>query len=150
MKKTSFWRIGTAVLVVGSILYTMRAGRRRSDSPSIPADEYDDLLPEYKETFDQNPIVPAGWTFANGPYFLLPFVAGFAGIATRQYGKNTALTGALAIAAAAVAARWVWEVRFRPLPTEVADLEYDEEEALPWWENEGRNEDRETYSYTSL
>lgn len=305
MKKTLFRRIGTAVLVVGSILYTVRTSRRQNPSGSEtgPAEDYGDLQPEYRDTFDRNPIVPAGWTFAavwstiytgtvayavhqalpseadnlryrraapwlasayvlnalfgrffqdtrmesmiaadlitkaslpvalqlhqeleigrtevpapekylriplslyagwltaasvvgtpnlllnlklwkpdpvrdtpifmgvlgatggaayavarrlNDPYFLLPFVAGFAGIATRQYRKNDAIAytaGILAVATAAVAARWIPEGRFRPLPAEVTDIEYDEEEEQPWWENEGRNEDWETYSYTSI
>lgn len=72
MKNSSFWRIATAVVAVGSILYTTvlsnRSGSQANasdeddDEPSGSEYEYD-VPPEYQHVFEKNSIVPAGWAF---------------------------------------------------------------------------------------
>ncbi|QJW89483.1 tryptophan-rich sensory protein [Spirosoma taeanense] len=67
MKNSSLWRIATAVFAVGSILYTstssMRSRRQnREQVQDESAPEYD-VPVEYQKVFDQNLIIPAGWTF---------------------------------------------------------------------------------------
>ncbi|WP_234733211.1 tryptophan-rich sensory protein [Tellurirhabdus bombi] len=62
MKKPSVWRIATAVFVIGSIVYTSRSGQRSAKKRKEEA-EFKKALPEYGEVFEQNLIIPAGWTF---------------------------------------------------------------------------------------
>ncbi|GAB3033119.1 TspO/MBR family protein [Spirosoma pulveris] len=70
MKKSSFWRIATAVFAVGSIIYTTTSSSRsRQQSKSRhkadqSGSEYEyDVPVEYEEVFEKNMIVPAGWAF---------------------------------------------------------------------------------------
>ena len=71
MKNSSFWRIATAVLAVGSIAYTtissnrsrQRNEEREESEKGGMAYEYD-VPVEYEKVFEKNLIVPAGWTFA--------------------------------------------------------------------------------------
>ncbi|WP_185716237.1 TspO/MBR family protein [Larkinella knui] len=305
MKNTSLlWRIGTAVLVVGSIIYTATAGRPATASNKKKEEEEEDtVLPEYRRVFDENPIIPAGWTFGvvwstiyagtaayaiyqalpsqqqnprfrkaapwlagsyvlnalfgrlfsdprmesmigsdlvtkaslplafalhdqleigetkvgspekylripfslyagwltaasvvgtpnlllnlklwkpeprrdtplfigvlgattgvayavarrlNDPYYLLPFVAGFAGIATKQYGKNNAIAlsaAAFSVATAGILVQALPRGTFGPLPHEVEDTDADVETEDAWWEEDSPNNEAESYSYTSL
>jgi len=67
MKTTSFWRIATAVVAVGSIVYTSfssrnarQKGRQMKEAESEP--EYD-VPAQYQQVFDNNLIIPAGWSF---------------------------------------------------------------------------------------
>lgn len=71
MKNSSFWRITTAVVAIGSIIYTTvssnrsrRQSREREQSEKGGlAYEYD-VPVEYEKVFEKNMLVPAGWTFA--------------------------------------------------------------------------------------
>jgi tryptophan-rich sensory protein len=302
MKNSLFWRIRTAVLVIGSIVYTATAGRPTTSGKKKEEDfESDNVLPEYRRVFDENPIIPDGWTFGvvwstiytgtaayaiyqalpsqqnnprfrnaapwlaisyvlnavfgrlfsdsrtesmigsdivtkaslpvalalhnqlrigetkvgspekylripfslyagwltvasvvgtpnllfnlkrwkpepirdtpvfigvlgattgvayavarklNDPYYLLPFVAGFAGIATKQYGKNNAIAlsaAAFSLAIAGIVVKWLPGGKFESLTREVEDIDVEEEEL--WLEDENPNEEAESYSYTSL
>lgn len=313
MKNSLFWRIGTAVLVMGSILYTTTATATRSakSSRKRKPDEPDDkpgiearnVLPEYRRVYDKNPLVPDGWTFAtvwstiyagttayaihqalpsqrrnpryqnalpwlaasyvlnglfgrffadprtesmiasdlvtkaslpvalalhqqleigetkvtgaekylripfglyagwlttasvvgtpnlllnlklwkpeprrdtpifigvlgattgiayagarklNDPYYLIPFAAGLAGIATKQYGKNNAIALAAAVfslAITSVAAKWVPRENFRRLKRKIVELKADILPEWAEWEEENPNQESETYSYTSI
>ncbi|GAB3935097.1 tryptophan-rich sensory protein [Larkinella terrae] len=89
----------------------------------------------------------------NDPYYLLPFVAGFAGIATKQYGKNNAIAlsaAAFSLAVGAILTKWLPRGKFRELASDVDESDiYDEEEDL-WWEDENPNRESESYSYTSI
>ncbi|WP_460673747.1 tryptophan-rich sensory protein [Larkinella ripae] len=309
MKNSLFWRIGTAVLVVGSIIYTTTAtstrsakpaGKRKQDDDEI---EKDKVLPEYRVVFDENALIPSGWTFGlvwstiyagttayaihqalpsqehnpryqkampwlalsyvlnavfgrffsdprresiigsdlvtkaslpvallvhqqleigetnvqgtekylripfglyagwlttasvvgtpnlllnlnvwkpqpqrdtpvfigvlgattgvayavarrlNDPYYLLPFVAGFAGIATKQYGKNNAIALSAAVFSlltAGIAARWVPRETFRPLKRPVIEIHPEDAPEDFGWEDENFDREVEPYSYTSL
>ncbi|MGF7215118.1 tryptophan-rich sensory protein [Spirosoma lacussanchae] len=67
MKNSSIWRIATAVLAVGSIIYTTtssarsrRVGKQMQQAESEP--EFD-VPAEYQNVFDRNLIIPAGWAF---------------------------------------------------------------------------------------
>lgn len=64
MKNSHFWRIATAVLAVGSIIYTTTSSSRsrRASRNNDPEQEYD-VPTEYQKVFDKNLIVPAGWAF---------------------------------------------------------------------------------------
>lgn len=70
MKKTSIWRIATVAVAVGSIIYTTVTSSRSRKSKSAEANdvpagsefEYD-VPTAYQDVFEQNMIVPAGWTF---------------------------------------------------------------------------------------
>ncbi len=71
MRNSSFWRVATAVLAVGSIVYTTVSSNRsrqqneergKSEKGGL-AYEYDVPI-EYEKVFEKNLIVPAGWTFA--------------------------------------------------------------------------------------
>ncbi len=67
MKNSSFWRIATAVFAVGSIIYTTTSSRRsrqqnREQVQNESAPEYD-VPVEYQKVFDNNLIIPAGWSF---------------------------------------------------------------------------------------
>ncbi|MFD2570862.1 tryptophan-rich sensory protein [Spirosoma soli] len=68
MKNSSFWRIATAVFAVGSIIYTTTSSRRsrqqnREQIQDESAPEYD-VPVEYQKVFDNNLIIPSGWSFA--------------------------------------------------------------------------------------
>lgn len=77
----------------------------------------------------------AGYLIArelNDPYYMLPFAAAFAGIASRQYGKYDAIAfsaGGLALIYAALLAKWLPKKNFRPLslsaeaPAKVIEIE---------------------------
>ncbi|MFD1141243.1 tryptophan-rich sensory protein [Larkinella insperata] len=89
----------------------------------------------------------------NDPYYLLPFVAGFAGIATKQYGRNNAVALTAAVCSLAVggmAVRWVPGGTFKPLKRQVEEVDPDAEDELWWEELESQNPDSESYSYTSI
>ncbi|MFC5409026.1 tryptophan-rich sensory protein [Larkinella bovis] len=309
MKNSLFWRIGTAVLVVGSIIYTSTATATRMKktpgkrNPQTDSTEEEKVLPEYQRVFDENPIVPDGWTFGavwstiyagttayaihqalpsqqdnpryerampwlavsyglnalfgrffsdprtesmigsdlvtkaslpvalglyqqleigktgvkgpekylripfslyagwlttasvvgtpnllfnlklwkpdphrdtpifigvlgatagaayavarrlNDPYYLLPFVAGFAGIATKQAGKNSAISLSAAILATTVAGvlvKWLPRQKFRPLQRRLDDIGVEMETEAYGWEDEQPNPENESYSYTSI
>ncbi|QJD78976.1 tryptophan-rich sensory protein [Spirosoma rhododendri] len=67
MKTTSIWRIATAVVAVGSIVYTSLSsrnarekGKQMQEAESEP--EYD-VPAQYQQVFDKNLIIPAGWSF---------------------------------------------------------------------------------------
>jgi hypothetical protein len=71
----SFWRIATALFVLGSIVYTSIAGAKSGqskettpddDQPDPNRDSYDDdtVLPEYQRVYANNLIIPSGPTFA--------------------------------------------------------------------------------------
>ncbi|MFD2933063.1 TspO/MBR family protein [Spirosoma flavum] len=70
MKNSSFWRIATAVLAIGSIIYTsasssrsrQQSKQRREAGQSGEEYEYD-VPVEYQDVFEKNMIVPAGWAF---------------------------------------------------------------------------------------
>ena len=67
MKNSSFWRIATAVVAAGSIIYTTVSSSRsrrqsRENQPDSSAPEYD-VPVEYQKVFDKNMIIPAGWAF---------------------------------------------------------------------------------------
>jgi hypothetical protein len=68
MKNTMFWRIATAVFAVGSIIYTTtsssksRRASRQSESETGEEPEYK-VPTEYRQVFDKNLIIPAGWAF---------------------------------------------------------------------------------------
>lgn len=63
MQKSSIWRIATAVLVLGSIVYTSRSGAKSGQRRRKESDYNDNVLPEYEQVFNQNLIIPDGWTF---------------------------------------------------------------------------------------
>lgn len=69
MKNSSFWRIATAVIAVGSIIYTTTSSsrsRQQSKKRQGTQDgrEYEyDVPTEYQDVFEKNMIVPAGWAF---------------------------------------------------------------------------------------
>ncbi|GAB3997928.1 hypothetical protein GCM10028807_44240 [Spirosoma daeguense] len=70
MKNNSFWRIATAVIAVGSIIYTTVSSSqsRRESQERHEADqggsEYEyDVPVEYEQVFEKNQLVPAGWAF---------------------------------------------------------------------------------------
>ncbi|GAB4020493.1 hypothetical protein GCM10028808_61800 [Spirosoma migulaei] len=70
MKNSSFWRIATAALAVGSIIYTtVSSNRSRQESKERKESEqgglaYEyDVPEEYERVFEKNMIVPDGWTF---------------------------------------------------------------------------------------
>ncbi|RAJ96060.1 TspO/MBR related protein [Larkinella arboricola] len=299
MKNSLFWRIGTAALVVGSIVYTATANFRKRKNE----EQSDNVSPEYRRVFDANPIVPDGWTFGtvwstiytgttayaihqalpsqqsnpryqnalpwlaisyvlnaafgrlfsdprresmigsdlvtkaslpaalalhqqleigkttvgsperylripfslyagwlttasvvgtpnlllnlklwkpeprrdtpifvgvlgattgvayavarrlNDPYYMLPFVAGFAGIATKQYGKNNAVALTAAVCSLAVSGmliRWLPKGEFEPVERETEEVDPDAEAEDYGWEHESPNRDVESYSYTSI
>lgn len=67
MKNSSFWRVATAVFAIGSIVYTStssarsrRQGKQMKQAKTEP--EYD-VPTQYQKVFDQNLIIPAGWSF---------------------------------------------------------------------------------------
>ena len=70
MKKASIWRIATAVLAAGSIIYTSLSSsqsrqqnrERKKHGRSGSEFEYD-VPVEYDQVFQKNEIVPAGWAF---------------------------------------------------------------------------------------
>ena len=70
MKKASIWRIATAVLAAGSIIYTSlsssesRRQSRERKKHNQSGSEYEyDVPVEYEQVFQKNEIVPAGWAF---------------------------------------------------------------------------------------
>ncbi|GAB3941215.1 hypothetical protein GCM10028805_04100 [Spirosoma harenae] len=70
MKNSSFWRIATAAIAVGSIIYTTilsnEANIKKNDEESDEqgGSEYEyDVPPEYQHVFEKNSLVPAGWAF---------------------------------------------------------------------------------------
>lgn len=304
MKNSLFWRIGTAILVVGSVIYTATAGRPTANSGKKKEEEEDDtVLPEYRRVFDENPIIPDGWTFAlvwstiyagttayaihqalpsqqanpryqkavpwlaasyvlnavfgrlfsdphpesiigsdlvtkaslpvalalhqqleigqtavgsperylripfglyagwltaasvvgtpnllltlklwkpeprrdtpvfvgvlgattgaayavarrlNDPYYLLPFVAGFAGMATKQYGKNNAVAltaAACSLAVTGILVKWLPRGKFKSLTPNIDHIEADADVEEYGWEEENPNSEAESYSYTSI
>lgn len=89
----------------------------------------------------------------NDPYYLLPFMAGFAGIATKQYGKNNAIAlsaAAFSLAVAGILVKWLPRGKFEPFEREVEEIEAEVEENEYWWGDENPNEEAESYSYTSI
>ena len=303
-KKSLLGRLGTAVLVVGSILYTATANRPTTSSTKREdEEETDPVLPEYRQVFDANPIIPAGWTFGlvwstiyagtaayaihqaqpsqlhnrryrnaapwlaisyvlnavfgrlfsdprmesmigsdlvtkaslpvalalhhqleigktkvkspekylripfslyagwlttasvvgtpnlllnlnvwkpnprrdtpvfigvlaattgvaysvarklNDPWYLLPFVAGLAGIATKQYGKNNAIAlsaAAFSLILTGVLVKWLPRGKFEPLKRRMEDIDVILESEVLWLDDEDPNEEAESYSYTSI
>ncbi|QKZ13000.1 TspO/MBR family protein [Spirosoma sp. KUDC1026] len=67
MKNQSFWRVATAVVAAGSILYTTlssRRSRQKGQAMQMAESEAEfDVPAEYQRVFDKNLIVPAGWAF---------------------------------------------------------------------------------------
>ncbi|MGA0558776.1 tryptophan-rich sensory protein [Larkinella sp. VNQ87] len=98
----------------------------------------------------------AAYTIArrlNDPFYLLPFVAGFAGIATKQYGKNkvVALPAAtFSLVTAGIVAKWVPKGKFEPINRKVIEIQPGEEVIVFDRDDEPQNEEAESYSYTSL
>jgi len=95
----------------------------------------------------------AGYAIArqlNDPYYLLPFAAGFAGVAVKQYGKHNAIAvaaGTLAVAQVALFAQWVSTQKPKRREVEDTITEADAWEDFP---DEEANDEPESYSYTSL
>ncbi|GAB3256664.1 hypothetical protein GCM10027347_18610 [Larkinella harenae] len=89
----------------------------------------------------------------NDPYYLLPFVAGFAGIATKQQGKNDAIALTAALCSATIAGvlvKWLPRGKFRSLTLDMEEIQPDDETNESWWEDESPNQETESYSYTSI
>jgi hypothetical protein len=67
MKNSSFWRVATAVVAAGSIVYTTLSSKRsRQQGKAMQMAESEaefDVPAEYQRVFDQNLIIPAGWAF---------------------------------------------------------------------------------------
>ena len=67
MKISSIWRVAGAVFAVGSIIYTTKASsqaRRQGQQMKQAATEPEfDVPAQYQHVFDQNLIIPAGWSF---------------------------------------------------------------------------------------
>lgn len=68
MKNSSIWRIATALFAVGSIIYTSTSSQRsrrtgREQMKQAESEPEFDVPVEYQRVFDQNLIIPAGWSF---------------------------------------------------------------------------------------